>query len=147
MRDVKWKKLNKAAKIPTFAHHGDSGCDVCCIEDFTLESGGMQLVNTGLCVEIPQGFEMQIRPKSGLAVNQGIIIINTPGTVDSGYRGEIKVILHKLRIPDLPQSKTFKAGDKVAQLVFVQVAHPDFVIVDELNKTNRGKNGFGSSGK
>lgn len=145
--DVKWKKLNEAAKIPTFAHQSDSGCDVCCIEDFTLESGGTRIVNTGLSVEIPQGFEIQVRPKSGLAANQGITIINTPGTIDSGYRGEIKIILHKLKIPNLPQFKTFKAGDKVAQLIFAQVIHPKFTVTEQLNDSTRGKNGLGSSGR
>ncbi len=108
-----------------------------------LKPGQRELIPTGLRIELPEGFEAQIRPRSGLAVKQGITIVNTPGTIDSDYRGEIKVLLINLGHSDY----TIKRGDRIAQMVICPVITANFIIQESLNETFRDWGGFGSTGK
>ena len=141
---IKFKKLNKKAKIPFFAHKTDAGLDICSVEDKVVKSKGYSLVSTGLAVEIPIGYEIQVRARSGLALNHGIFLLNGIGTIDSGYRGEIKIILANFSDKDY----FIKSGDRIAQLVVGKLSKFKLVEVENLNtKSNRGDSGFGSSGK
>ena len=145
---IKWKKLTKDAIIPKYAHSTDSGFDLHSIEDAKLDIGNGIVIGTGLAVEIPEGYEMQIRPRSGLAAKQGITIINSPGTIDAGYRGEIKIILYKHHSRlSFPYTTHIKKGDRIAQGVIAKVYHPEFITVEELDDSERGSGGFGSTGK
>ena len=139
---VKLKLLHPATQLPRYAHEGDSGADLYSTIDYGLQPLERKAIPTGLSAEVPQGFELQVRPKSGLALNHGITVLNTPGTIDCGYRGEIKVILINLS----SEPYHIKAGQKIAQLVVVPVAHAEFKEVDELSETSRGEGGFGSTG-
>jgi len=112
-------------------------------EKLVLKPGQRELIPTGLIIELPQGFEAQIRPRSGLAVKEGITILNTPGTIDSDYRGEIKVLLINMGHSDY----TIKRGDRIAQMVICPVVTANFIIQESLNETFRGRGGFGSTGK
>lgn len=112
-------------------------------KDLVLKPGQRELIPTGLRIELPEGFEAQIRPRSGLAVKQGITIVNTPGTIDSDYRGEIKVLLINLGHSDC----TIKRGDRIAQMVICPVVTANFIIQESVNETLRGRGGFGSTGK
>ncbi len=112
-------------------------------ENLVLKPGQRELIPTGLIIELPEGFEAQIRPRSGLAVKEGITILNTPGTIDSDYRGEIKVLLINLGHSDY----TIKRGDRIAQIVICPVVTANFIIQESLNETFRGRGGFGSTGK
>lgn len=134
--------LQENAIIPQRAYPSDSGMDLHCVENFTLLVGEHALIKTGIAVEMPTGYELQIRPRSGLALKQGITVLNSPGTIDASYRGEIGVILKNF--DNEPHS--FKAGDKIAQMVISKVELVDFVEVDALNNSDRGKGGFGSTG-
>jgi len=138
----KIQKLQENAIIPQRAYATDSGMDLHCIDDFTLLVGEHALIKTGIAIEIPTGYEMQIRPRSGLALKQGITVLNSPGTIDSSYRGEIGVILKNF--DNEPHS--FKRGDKIAQMVISKVELVSFIEVDALNKTDRDTGGFGSTG-
>lgn len=144
MNDIKvlFRKMSKDAITPKYAHHDDSGADLYSIEDFTLEPGEIRVVGTGISIEIMKGVEAQIRPKSGLAL-KGLSIVNTPGTIDAGYRGEIRVILINLGKERLP----FKKGDKIAQIVFVPVYRGHFIEMLELSDTERSNGGFGHTGR
>lgn len=113
------------------------------LEDLVLKPGQRELVPTGLRIELPEGFEAQIRPRSGLAVEKGITIVNAPGTIDSDYRGEIKVILINLGHSDY----TIKRGDRIAQMVICPVVTANFIMQESINETFRGRGGFGSTGK
>ena len=128
--------------LPAYATAGAAGMDVVSAEDVTLAPGARHAVATGLAMAIPPGFEVQVRPRSGLALKHGITVPNTPGTIDSDYRGELKVILINLG------SETFeiRRGDRVAQLVLAPVVQAGWVEVDELDDTARGAGGFGSTG-
>lgn len=128
--------------LPAYATAGAAGMDVVSAEDVTLAPGARHAVATGLALAIPPGFEVQVRPRSGLALKHGITVPNTPGTIDSDYRGELKVILINLG------SETFeiRRGDRVAQLVLAPVVQAGWVEVDELDDTARGAGGFGSTG-
>jgi len=139
---VKVKKLDSEAKIPTMAHEGDSGFDLYANETLTIKSGERKLISTGLSIEMPFGLEAQIRPKSGLAIKSGISVLNTPGTVDSCYRGEIKVIAINLG----QEAFTIEKGKKIAQMVFIKVECPKLVETKELDNTTRNEGGFGSTG-
>jgi len=112
-------------------------------EDLVLKPGQRELIPTGLRIELPEGFEAQIRPRSGLAVKQGITIVNAPGTIDSDYRGEIKVLLINLGHSDY----TIKRGDRIAQMVICPVVTANFIIQESMNETLRSRGGFGSTGK
>lgn len=139
---VKIKKLSKSALFPRYAHFGDSGADLFSTIDCILQPLERTAVPTGLSAEVPRGFELQVRPKSGLALKSGITVLNTPGTIDFGYRGEIKVIL--VNLSSAPYE--IAAGQKIAQLVVAPVAYADFEEVQDLSETARGEGGFGSTG-
>ena len=128
--------------LPAYATSGAAGMDVLSAEDVTIEPGGRHAVATGLAVAIPPGFEIQVRPRSGLALKHGITVPNTPGTIDSDYRGEVKVILINLG----HEPFEVRRGDRVAQLVLAPVTQATWLAVDELDETARGEGGFGSTG-
>lgn len=140
--EVKFKKLSEDAKIFEKATSGSAGYDVFSNEDNAIYPGEVKLIKTGISVELPEGFEMQIRPRSGLALKNGITVLNTPGTVDSDYRGEVGVILinHGVDIFKI------KKGDRIAQAIFNHVYDVDCVEVNSLSETSRGVGGFGSTG-
>jgi dUTP pyrophosphatase len=129
-------------ELPAYATAGAAGMDVLAAEDVTLAPGGRHAVATGLAVAIPPGFEIQVRPRSGLALKHGITVPNTPGTIDSDYRGEVKVIL----INHGADAFDIRRGDRVAQLVLSPVVRAGWLKVDELDETPRGEGGFGSTG-
>ena len=139
------KKLHKAVNIPEYKTNGSSGLDLEAFleKDLILKSNQTVIVPTGLSIAIDQNLEIQIRPRSGLAAKNNITVLNTPGTIDSDYRGEIKVILINLGNDDF----VIKNGDRIAQMVISPVIKTEFEIVDELPDTLRGLGGFGSTGK
>lgn len=139
---VKIKRLISEAKLPRYEHSGDSGVDLVAVTDYTLQPMKWFAIPTGISAEVPAGFELQIRPKSGLALRHGVTVLNTPGTVDAGYRGEIKVILLNLGSEPFHVSK----GQKIAQLVVAPVVWGQFEEVDNLTESQRGSGGFGSTG-
>lgn len=130
--------------LPVSASDLSSGVDLLSAEksDIILKPGKIQLISSGIKIMIPAGYEGQIRPRSGLALKYGITVLNTPGTIDADYRGELKIILINLGKKDF----LVKRGDRIAQLVFQKVYAPDFKIVDSLESTKRGEGGFGHSG-
>lgn len=132
-------------ELPAYATAGAAGLDIRAFlpEPITLEPMQRWLVPTGLYLEIPDGYEAQVRPRSGLAIKQGITCLNTPGTIDSDYRGELKVILINLDV----QPHTLQSGDRIAQLVFQQVTRVAWQPVDALTQTDRGEGGFGHTGR
>lgn len=140
---VKFKKLVPAAIIPRYAHPGDAGADLVAIGAYTLEPLQRLAIPTGLAAEIPPGYEMQVRPKSSLALHHGITLLNTPGTVDAGYRGEIKVILINLG----QVAFDISPGQRIAQIVIAPVMQAEFVEIESLSESQRGDGGFGSTGK
>ena len=139
------KKFDKNIKLPAYKTSGSSGMDLMAYikNKITINPGKIALVPTGIAVAIPENYEIQIRPRSGLAANKGISVLNTPGTIDSDYRGEIKVILINL------SKKPFdiKSGDRIAQIIICPVSKAELKEVKQLPKTTRGKGGFGSTGK
>ena len=139
---IVYKKVHPNAIVPSYAHDGDSGMDLFSMDEFELNSLERKVVGTGIALEIRKGYEGQIRSKSGLSLEYGIVVINSPGTIDSGYRGEIKVALFNA------SNRTYqvKKGSKVAQLVFAKVEKVELCEVDELDETSRGERGFGNAG-
>jgi len=129
--------------LPRYATEGAAGMDVVAAEDLTLVPGARRAVATGFAMAIPAGYEVQVRPRSGLALKHGITCLNTPGTIDSDYRGEIKVILANLGNEDFPIAR----GDRIAQLVPAPVQRADLDEVTSLDQTTRGAGGFGSTGR
>ena len=129
-------------ELPAYATDGAAGMDVLAAEDVTLAPGARHAVATGLAVAIPHGFEIQVRPRSGLALKFGITVPNTPGTIDSDYRGELKVIL----INHGHDPFEVRRGDRIAQLVLAPVTRASWLKVEELDETLRGEGGFGSTG-
>jgi dUTP pyrophosphatase len=129
-------------ELPGYATDGAAGMDVLAAEDVTLAPGGRHAVATGLALAIPPGYEIQVRPRSGLALKHGITVPNTPGTIDSDYRGELKVILINHGAADF----AILRGDRIAQLVLAPVVRASWLKVDELDDTARGQGGFGSTG-
>jgi len=119
-----------------------SGADIYACEELVIKPGEIKLVSTGFSMAIPEGFEGQIRPRSGLALKHGISVLNTPGTIDSDYRGEVKVILINMGT----KAFTIKHGDRIAQLVITEVARASFQTVDDLDETERNEGGFGHTG-
>lgn len=128
--------------LPHYATSGAAGMDIISAEDVTLAPGARHAVATGLAVAIPQGYEIQVRPRSGLALKHGITVPNTPGTIDSDYRGELKVIMINHGADPFPIAR----GDRVAQLVLAPVTQAQWEEVDKLDDTVRGAGGFGSTG-
>ena len=138
--------INKSTNsLPEYATSGSSGMDIRAniIEPIVLQPLERTLIPTGLFLEIPQGYEAQIRPRSGLAIKQGITCLNTPGTIDADYRGEIKVIL--INLSNEPQ--TIQPADRIAQMVFAKIEQVSLVQVEIINETTRGTGGFGHTGK
>ncbi len=142
--DVHIKLLDKDMSVPVYAHNGDAGCDLMSAEDLVLKPGERAMVPTGIAIAIPEGFAGFVQPRSGLAAKHGISVVNGPGLIDSGYRGEIKVILIN---HDPAEPFSIKRGDKIAQLVIQRVAKARFNLVQDLEGTKRGSGGFGSTGK
>lgn len=140
--ELKFKKLTEDAILPTRGHDGDAGLDLYATEQAYIHPKIVTPVSTGLAVEIPYGYVGLIHPRSGLAFKDGITVVNAPGTIDAGYRGEIKVALSSLMVSQYE----VKPGDRIAQLVVQKVELPTPVEVDELSDHARGENGFGSTG-
>ncbi len=140
---IQIKKLSISAIIPKYAHLGDSGMDLYSNERIVIESHDRGLVHTGIAMAIPEGYEGCIRPRSGNALKLGLTVLNTPGTVDSNYRGEIGVILYNTN----DHALVIEPGDRIAQMVIQEV--PSIVLeeVDDLDNTDRGTGGFGSTGR
>ena len=141
--EIKVVKLSPSARLPSYAHEGDAGADLYASAGVIIPPGGRALVPTGIAVAIPQGWEGQVRPRSGLALKHGITVLNAPGTVDSSYRGEIGVILANT---DKEKPFAVSAGDRIAQLVIARAAAAVFTEAEELPDTVRGGGGFGSTG-
>ena len=129
--------------LPSYAKAGDAGADLATRIDFTINPGERMLVPTGISIALPNGYVALVHPRSGLAIKHGISMVNTPGTVDAGYRGELQVILIN---HDLTQPVSFKKGDRIAQLVIQKVERADFVEVSDLPGSDRSSGGFGSTG-
>lgn len=142
--DVLIKRLDASVPLPSYAKAGDAGADLATRIDFTLQPGERMLVPTGISIALPNGYVALVHPRSGLAIKHGISMVNTPGTVDAGYRGELQVILIN---HDLTQPVSFKKGDRIAQLVIQKVEHAQFVEVENLPGSERSADGFGSTGK
>lgn len=142
--EVRVKRLNNGAGLPLpgYASAGAAGMDICAAESLTLKVGKRHAVATGFAFAIPYGYEIQVRPRSGLALKNGVTCLNTPGTIDSDYRGEVKVILANLGEEDFVIAR----GDRIAQLVVAPVTNAAMVEVDSLDDTARGAGGFGSTG-
>lgn len=137
------KKTDSLALIPENAYAGDAGYDLCATEDVTLQPFERVLIPTGLAIQIPEGYAGFVLPRSGLALKQGLSLVNAPGLIDSNYRGELKVIAINLD-PKTPIE--VHVGDRIAQLVIMKVENVRFNEVDELDDSERGNGGFGSSG-
>lgn len=135
---------SKGAVIPEYKTSGAAGADLCALLDapLTIPAGSYAMVPTGLFFEIPEGYEVQVRPRSGLAAKYGVTVLNTPGTIDSDYRGEIKIILINLGSSDF----TINSGDRIAQMVVAPVTQASFSLTQSLSETERGTGGFGSTG-
>ena len=132
-----------ASHPPRYAHTGDAGADLVSTESLRLEPGQRALVGTGVRIALPDGYAAFIVPRSGLATKHGITIVNSPGTVDAGYRGEIKVTLLNT---DTAQAFNIAPGDRIAQMIVMPVTRAHFIPVDELPESVRGQGGFGSTG-
>lgn len=141
--NVHIKLLDPELPAPAYAKPGDAGADLRSRIDFELEPGERALVPTGVAIALPEGYVGLVHPRSGLAIKNGITIVNAPGTVDSGYRGELMVTLLNA---DKTKSFHVQRGDRIAQLVIQKYEHATFTVVDELEQTERGSSGFGSSG-
>ena len=140
---LSFKRIHPDAVLPSYAHPGDAGMDVRSVEDLVIPAGGRVLVHTGLVAVIPEGYELQVRSRSGLALKSGVAVLNSPGTVDAGYRGEIGVILANFGDGGF----VVKKGDRVAQLVAAPVTVAALFETDSVDATDRGAGGFGSTGR
>jgi dUTP pyrophosphatase len=143
--DIRLKRLphGEGLPLPSYASEGAAGLDIVAAESLTLAPGARHAVATGFAIAIPQGYEVQVRPRSGLALKHGITCLNTPGTIDSDYRGEVKVILANLGTEPFEVVR----GERIAQLVPAPVLRADFREVEQLDETARGTGGFGSTGR
>jgi dUTP pyrophosphatase len=140
---LKIKFINDKAKLPQYAHPGDAGLDLFSVENIEINPGDIALIKTGIIIELPEETEAQIRPRSGLALKHKITVLNTPGTIDEGYRGEIGVIL----INHGKEIFKVEEGMKIAQMVIKPVLRVDIKEVDSISDTKRGERGFGSTGQ
>jgi len=138
------KRLDPDLPLPKYSKGGDAGADIFSRIDITLAPGERALVPTGIALALPDGYVALVHPRSGLAIKHGVTMVNAPGTVDAGFRGELQCILIN---HDLRESVSFKRGDRIAQLVFQKVERAEFVEVDVLPGSGRGEGGFGSTGK
>ena len=146
MNTISVNIINKSSnELPAYATEGSAGMDLRANLDqaITLQSLERMLIPTGLLIELPDGYEAQIRPRSGLAIKQGITCLNSPGTIDSDYRGELKVIL--INLSNEPQ--LLSHGDRIAQMIISSVDKANLILVQEINSTHRGEGGFGHTGK
>ena len=141
--DVLIKRLDPDVPVPAYSHPGDAGADLAAAEEVTLGPGERALVRTGVAIALPDGYAAFVHPRSGLATKHGVTIVNAPGTVDAGYRGEIKVTLLNT---DRERPVSFQRGDRIAQLVIQRVERAIFHEADELPGSARGDGGFGSTG-
>ena len=139
---LRFKKVHPDAVLPSYAHPSDAGMDLRSVDDLTLAPGQRALVHTGLVMLLPPLYEAQVRPRSGLALKNGVTVLNTPGTIDSGYRGEVGVILINLGQAAFDVRK----GDKIAQMVIAPVTQPNIEETDVVDETDRASGGFGSTG-
>ncbi|RXW33408.1 dUTP diphosphatase [Propioniciclava flava] len=137
------RRLDPGVPLPRYAHPGDAGADIACSHDVTLAPGERALVGTGLAIALPPGWACFVHPRSGLAAREGLTIVNAPGTVDEGYRGELRICLLNT---DLSRQVILRRGDLIAQLVFQPVGRAVFHEVDDLGTTVRGDGGHGSTG-
>ena len=137
-------RLDESIPLPRYAKGGDAGSDICTRVDVTIEPGERALVPTGISIALPDGYAAFVHPRSGLAIKHGVSMVNTPGTIDAAFRGELQMILIN---HDLREAISFKKGDRIAQLVIQQVERAEFIEVDSLPGTERGEGGFGSTGK
>ena len=144
MIKLKIQKLDKTLKTPEYAHKGDAGLDLYSALDCILRPYERRKVPTGIKIAIPEGYAGFVQPKSGLAIKNGLSLVNTPGLIDSGYRGEVCAILINL---DPDEDFIIKRGDKICQLVIQKVENVEIEITDELENTSRGEGGFGSTGQ
>ena len=136
------KRIHPDAVMPSYAHPSDAGMDVRSVDELVIPSGKHALVHIGLVFNLPPMYEAQVRPRSGLALKNGVTVLNTPGTIDSGYRGEVGVILANFGEGDF----TVKKGDRIAQIVIAPVTQAEIAEVDAIDETDRGEGGFGSTG-
>ncbi len=141
--NVPVRRLDAGVPLPRYAHPGDAGADLATAEDVTLEPGERRLVGTGIAVAIPEGWAGFVHPRSGLAAREGLTIVNAPGTIDAGYRGEVRVCLLNT---DASRRVILRRGDLIAQLVFQPVGRAVFTETDELDASARGEGGHGSTG-
>ncbi len=139
---LSFKRIRPSARLPRYAHASDAGMDVESAEALVIPAKGRALVPTGLVANIPVGYEIQVRPRSGLAFKKGVTVLNAPGTIDAGYRGEIGVLLVNLGDEDFE----IQAGDRIAQLVVSAVIQPEIAEASAIDETDRGGAGFGSTG-
>jgi len=137
-------RLDESIPLPRYAKGGDAGADICTRVGVTIEPGERALVPTGISIALPDGYAAFVHPRSGLAIKHGVSMVNTPGTIDAAFRGELQMILIN---HDLREAISFKKGDRIAQLVIQQVERAEFIEVDSLPGTERGEGGFGSTGK
>ena len=138
------KRLDADLPLPKYAQPGDAGCDLLAAEQTVLEpSGGRGLISTGIAIALPEGYAAFIQPRSGLALKHGVTCLNTPGLIDSGYRGELKVLLVNT---DPKEPFEVNRGERIAQLVIQKVEQAEFTITEDLSETERGDGGFGSTG-
>ena len=143
MVDIALRRLDPGLPPPSYAHPGDAGADLFTTVDVTLAPGDRAMVPTGIAIALPEGYVALVHPRSGLAARHGVSIVNSPGTVDAGYRGEIKVLLVNL---DPAASVSLSRGDRIAQLVVQRFEAASFVEVDALPESERGAGGYGSTG-
>jgi dUTP pyrophosphatase len=143
MNGFRVKRLDERAKVPTRAYPGDAGLDLYALEEARLGPGERASLRTGIAVEIPDGQAGLVLPRSGLAARHGIALVNAPGLIDSGYRGEVRVLLLNT---DRTEAFTIENGDRIAQLLLVRIELPEVIEVGELALSARGDGGFGSSG-
>lgn len=143
MVEVMLTRLDDGVPLPEYAHPDDAGADLCTTVDVTLQPGERALVPTGIALALPSGYVALVHPRSGLAARCGLSIVNAPGTVDAGYRGEIKVCLVNL---DRTEPIVLSRGDRIAQLVLQRVERAEFRLVDALPPSQRGDGGYGSTG-
>ena len=138
------KILDEGVPLPTYARSGDAGADLVTRIDLTIAPGERKLVPTGISIALPAGYAAFIHPRSGLAINHGVTIVNAPGTVDAGFRGELQIILIN---HDLAETVTLSRGERIAQLIIQRVERAEFIQVEELPGSDRGTHGFGSTGR
>jgi dUTP pyrophosphatase len=143
MIDIKIKMLDKSLPMPTYAHETDAGIDLYSAVDCVLKPYDRKLIPSGIKLAIPEGYAGFVLPRSGLAIKNGISLVNSPGLIDSGYRGEICIIMINL---DKEVDFAIKKGDKICQLVIKKIEHANLVEVEELDGSDRGEGGFGSTG-